>query len=162
MKLLSIIFILVFAFSVLSQDVPPPLVKGEMQAGRDKSVKAQTKRRQKEEKQLRKEQEKRGKQLKHNAAMQNVVDLDEVGRFPQNYTNRTLRFKGARLGELRRYTEDGQSIYFVEVTSPKGIIFGNYPNTMPGLAFGKVDYHKLFFSEHFRELIYLSVFQFEI
>ena len=61
--------------------------------------------------------------------------LDAVALFPQNFTDKTVRFKRAILGELNRYTEDGQTAYFIEVTSPKGNVFYNTPINSQGLSF---------------------------
>jgi hypothetical protein len=125
MKLLSIIFILAFGLSVFGQLPPePPLMKGETKESRKASRKEAEKRSKKESK----EQAKAEKKFANEKAMANVLDLDVVGLFPQDYADRTVRFKRATLGELNRYTENGETAYFIEVTSPKGDVFYNTIN----------------------------------
>jgi hypothetical protein len=131
MKTLSILFILIFSLSAFGQRPPEiPLQKGETKESRQAILKKADK----IQKEKEKTDKKADKKAQNQKAMENVFDLDAVALFPQNYADKTVRFKRAILGELNRYTENGETAYFIEVTSPKGNTFYNGVN-LRGLSF---------------------------
>jgi hypothetical protein len=83
-------------------------------------TKEQRKQSRKEVEKLRKQQEKADKKAAKEKAMSNVFDLDKVGVFPQDYVNQIIRFKRVIISDIQNYTENGETLYFVEVNTTTG------------------------------------------
>lgn len=72
-----------------------------------------------------KQREKERKQAAKIKSKENVFELDRVGTFPQEYVNRTLRFKRVFLYDIQNHTENGETLYFVGIKTANKTFYAN-------------------------------------
>lgn len=81
----------------------------------------------KAEKEAAKKAEKEAKDARDQRLKAMEISLKELALFPQTYVGSTRRVKRALLGEIKPYTDDGKTIYFLAIKQDETSLW-NFPN----------------------------------
>lgn len=119
LKITTIIFICICSVSAFSQETPVILTGKES----PKELRRLEKLKDKDVSRRQKAKANEHKQEKRNQLAMLDADLDEVGKFPQDYVGHKVRFKFVTITDIRNYTENDQTLYLIGLTSRKGADF---------------------------------------